>query len=215
MPSRGDGGVARAAYFLESPGLFFEKAIECVARIARVPWRGRVHARNRQARPIPVRLQRAAFARHSNARRKESAIICLVLNGDSNRNRLRALESSRRLKVRALLAAVQLSAALRAWSVIGRARRQGRGTVIAAGSRYGLNEAGKAGACRHCRFRGETRCPRLDPRTRCRCHDNRVAGTYDRSPFEDPPVALIIFRRLYLLPTRADVDGEPWRIHFL
>jgi hypothetical protein len=77
---------------------------------------------------------------------EQRALVCLILHRDAQRNGLHALEARRRLKVRALLTAVQLNAALRAGAGEKHIRRERRGTVVTTRSRHRLHKPGKTRA---------------------------------------------------------------------
>ena len=96
-----------------------EQAVERRTRVAGVSWRSDI----RRGSGIPVRVSVAVgrgrmdrFACHRETRLEQRTLIGLVLHRDAYRYRLQALETSGRLKIRALLAAVQSRAALRAFA---------------------------------------------------------------------------------------------------
>jgi four helix bundle protein len=108
-----EGSLEESRYYLilaQDLGFFLEKPVKGIAGVALVSRRilgldrsfpeSRLHAGGR-------------VASHGYARREKGAVVGLVLEGYPHRNRLQALESRRRLEVRALLAAVKLRVAFR------------------------------------------------------------------------------------------------------
>jgi len=86
------------------------------------------------------------IARYGDTRFKQSAIVGLILDDNAHGDGLDALETRRRLKIRALLAAVQRGVALGAFRrKLGACQKSG-GTIEAAGGGYGLHQAREARA---------------------------------------------------------------------
>jgi len=124
-------------FFLEKP----VKSVPGVARAAR-SFRKRLRYSVAEGRLHAGR----GVARHRNARRKQIALVLLVLDRDSDRNRLQALKTGRGLEVRALLATVKLGVALRTVPTeIDAARKRSR-AVEAARGRHRLHKPRQAGA---------------------------------------------------------------------
>ena len=89
-----------------------------------------------------------AVARHRHARVEELALVYLILVGNASRNRLRALETCRRLEEGALLTTMESGAAFRAIAFEVDVRRQSDRAVVTARGRYGLHQSRKARAGR-------------------------------------------------------------------
>ncbi len=106
---------------------FFKEIIEGGSGIAGGAERPRtnpVPGSSRDGRPLVNTI-----ARDGHARRKELAGVGLVLHGNTRRDGLHALKASGRLKIDALLAAMQTCAALRTLSFEIRAGRERGGTA--------------------------------------------------------------------------------------
>jgi hypothetical protein len=118
-----------------------EQIVERSACVAGVTGRGR-RMRRRGAvagwRSVPS---------HGNARLEQLAFVSLVLQCNAHGNRLQTLETSRGLKVGALLAAMYRCSALRAIAFPVHIARQGRRTIETSGSNYVLKQPGKAWPC--------------------------------------------------------------------
>ena len=84
---------------------------------------------------------------HGETRLEQRALIRLVLLGNASRDRLQALEPRGRFEVRALLAAMQGSTALRAGTLKIDVRKKGGGAVEAAGCRYRLHQPRQTRPC--------------------------------------------------------------------
>ena len=80
-------------------------------------------------------------ARDGHTRIEELALVGLVFRRDADHNRFQALETRGRLKVGALLAAVQRGSALGALPLEVGSRAEKRGTVVAPGSSHSLHHA--------------------------------------------------------------------------
>lgn len=91
-----------------------------------------------------VVVHRRRISRDGHARFKQRAIVRLILDRDSHRNRLQALEAGGRLKVRALFAAMQIRVALGTLAFPINARGQSRRTIETARGDNVLQEARKA-----------------------------------------------------------------------
>jgi hypothetical protein len=126
-----------AAKITDGSRSFLKEIIEGGAGVARCA-RGRAHSGFRSSRND--RAGRKAVASYRNTRRKETARIRLVLHGNTLRDRFHALKARGRLKVDALLAAVQTSSALRAGTFEIDAGRQRGGTAKTSGGNYVLNK---------------------------------------------------------------------------
>src|SRR5436190_18829087 len=89
-------------------------------------------------------VRRSRVARDGHAGLEKLALVRLVLHNDPYWDRLEALEACGRLKVSALLAAMERGAALWAIGFPVNAFGQCRSAVVTARGRYVLNKAGKA-----------------------------------------------------------------------
>ena len=72
--------------------LFLEKALESVFRIAGVARRAGKNARTCRTIPVAVGTRRGRVARNRNTGRKQGTIVLLILQGDSEGDRLHALK---------------------------------------------------------------------------------------------------------------------------
>lgn len=135
--------------------LFLKQFVEGVPCIARAAGGRRVETR--RGTPgraschlapghTPRHIGRRPFARNSDARRKEPALIGLILQRDSNRDGPCALKASRRLKMGALLAAMERHSAFRARATERGAGRQHGGATVTARRRHSLHQARQARA---------------------------------------------------------------------
>jgi hypothetical protein len=130
------------SYFLKRRSLS-EKPVEGIARIHGVFRSRSVDAGNRLAACVLS----GDFTRHGDARRKQRTFVGLILNRDSHRYGLHALEPGGRLEVHALFTTMQRDSALRAIAREIRAGRQGRGATVTARRGHRLDKARQPGPC--------------------------------------------------------------------
>jgi hypothetical protein len=130
--------------------LLFKQAIKCGSRIARIARRRDDAAIVRSKR----RARRQCVPRHGHSRREELAGIRLVLQGNTDRNRLEALKARGRIEVYALFAAMQRYAAFRTDALEIDIRRQGHRAAKTARGNEILDQPGQLGSgCVIGRFR--------------------------------------------------------------
>ena len=196
-PQEQRNGVASCLY---SSPLFSVRSIRVCGTGCRRPparrWRcaapGRLRNRWTRLRWEPALGAGPCTASRATVTRglEQLALVGLILDRDSHRDRLQALKARGRLEIRALLAAVQRDAALGTVAAEVDARAQRRGAVEAARGRHRLHQPRQArtgdvqGGTWTLRARG--RSSRLGPRMREKNHgrnpDSRVAGTCGRLP---------------------------------
>jgi hypothetical protein len=112
--------------------LKFEQIIECGASVVGASRRG-----GGSRRGISISGRRSV-ARNRYTRLEKFAFVRLIFHGDTNWNGLQTLEAGGRLKVSALLAAVQRCSTFRAASFPIHVSRQGSGAAKTTGSHYVL-----------------------------------------------------------------------------
>jgi hypothetical protein len=130
--------AAPALFPLGSPtgknrrALLLEQVFECLAGIQGPGRIGRFHGNLRR---LHIRRRRGIFL-HRHPELVKSAIVFRILRRNPCRHRLRALKLRARIEKPALLAAMQLKPALRAFSVGVKSRNQHRPAIRAARARH-------------------------------------------------------------------------------